>query len=186
MVGILSIPDEEAFGLDLTRVEKVYRLNNRNYEIVRKIHERNSIRGYSTVVQYPARLRSRKLKLVGGLSQLPEMMEYKLSYQTEERPSEGTLFSGFFGQFGIVDVVGYHICTSNESFDCTAHYFSNARFSGLGDDSADETRTPEIRHLHCLAMALEGLPLLDISDRETGIPMPAELLETIPHSMIGD
>ncbi|KAH9044502.1 hypothetical protein EDB85DRAFT_1884997 [Lactarius pseudohatsudake] len=135
MVGILSIPDEEAFGLDLTRVEKVYRLNNRNYEIVRKIHERNSIRGHSTVVyslkvritgtrNTPARLRSRKLKLVGGLSQLPEMM-------TEERPSEGTFFSGFFGQFGIVDVVGYHICTSNESFGCTAHYFSNARHYNL-------------------------------------------------------
>ncbi|KAH9049346.1 hypothetical protein EDB84DRAFT_1115076 [Lactarius hengduanensis] len=71
MVGILSIPDEEAFGLDLTRVEKVYRLNNRNYEIVRKIHGRNGIRGHSTVVyslkgtrNTPARLRSRKLKLV--------------------------------------------------------------------------------------------------------------------------
>ncbi|KAH9049345.1 hypothetical protein EDB84DRAFT_1556202 [Lactarius hengduanensis] len=34
-------------------------------------------------------------------------------------------------------------------------------------------------------MALEGLPLLDISDRETGIPTPAELMETILHSMIG-
>ncbi|KAH9178724.1 hypothetical protein EDB89DRAFT_972780 [Lactarius sanguifluus] len=67
MVGILSIQNEEAFGLDMTRVKyvihdqempgldmahvkDVYRLNGRNYEIVRKIHERNSIRGHSTVV----------------------------------------------------------------------------------------------------------------------------------------
>ena len=35
-------------------------------------------------------------------------------------------------------------------------------------------------------MGLEGLPLLDILDKEFGIPMPAELLETILHSMIGE
>ncbi len=35
-------------------------------------------------------------------------------------------------------------------------------------------------------MALEGLPLLYISDTETDIPMPAELMETILHSMISE
>jgi hypothetical protein len=50
IVGILSIRDEEAFGLDMTRVKDVYRLNDHNYEIVRTIHERNSVRSYSTVV----------------------------------------------------------------------------------------------------------------------------------------
>jgi hypothetical protein len=49
IVGILSIRDEEAFGLDMTRVKNMYRLNDRNYEIVRTIHERNHIR-YSTTV----------------------------------------------------------------------------------------------------------------------------------------
>ncbi|KAH8997298.1 hypothetical protein EDB92DRAFT_1409468 [Lactarius akahatsu] len=34
-------------------------------------------------------------------------------------------------------------------------------------------------------MALEGLPLLDMSDKEAGIPTPVELMETILHSMIG-
>ncbi|KAI9444821.1 hypothetical protein H4582DRAFT_853102 [Lactarius indigo] len=34
-------------------------------------------------------------------------------------------------------------------------------------------------------MGLEGLPLLDFSDTEAGIPTPAELMETILHSMIG-
>ena len=49
MVGILSIRDEEAFGLDVTRVENVFRLNDRNYEIVRTIHERNHIRHSAAV-----------------------------------------------------------------------------------------------------------------------------------------
>jgi hypothetical protein len=49
IVGIVSIRDEEAFGLDVTRVENVYRLNHRDYEIVRTIHERNHIR-YSAAV----------------------------------------------------------------------------------------------------------------------------------------
>ena len=35
MVGPLSIKDEEAFGLDMTRVKDVYRLNGLDYEIVR-------------------------------------------------------------------------------------------------------------------------------------------------------
>ena len=50
MVGIMSIPDEAAFGLDMTRVKEVYRLNNHNYDIVRTIQNRESIRGHSTVV----------------------------------------------------------------------------------------------------------------------------------------
>ena len=50
MVGVMSIQDEVAFGLDMTRVKDVYRLNDRNYEIVRTIHRRESIRAHSTVV----------------------------------------------------------------------------------------------------------------------------------------
>ncbi|KAH8997297.1 hypothetical protein EDB92DRAFT_1839011 [Lactarius akahatsu] len=123
MVGILSIQNEEAFGLDTTRVKyvihneeapgpdiarvkDVYRLTGCNYEIVRKIHERNSIRGHSTAVyslkvrnyhfdlytldlhvvrpaqttnDTPAGLQSRELERVGGAAHLPENLVYKLS-----------------------------------------------------------------------------------------------------------
>jgi hypothetical protein len=50
MVGILSIPDEEAFGLDMTRRGDVCRINDRDYDIVRPICVRNSVRGRATVV----------------------------------------------------------------------------------------------------------------------------------------
>ena len=50
MVGLLSIKDEEVFGLDMTYVKDVYRLNNCSYEIVRIIYVRESICGHSTVV----------------------------------------------------------------------------------------------------------------------------------------
>ena len=50
MIGILSIRNEAAIGLDKTRVKDVYHLNNCKYEIVRTIHERNSVCGHSTVV----------------------------------------------------------------------------------------------------------------------------------------
>ncbi|KAH9003956.1 hypothetical protein EDB86DRAFT_2777461, partial [Lactarius hatsudake] len=50
MVGILSIRDEAAFGLDMTRTENVYRLNGHNYEIVRTIRNRDSFCGHSTAV----------------------------------------------------------------------------------------------------------------------------------------
>ncbi|KAH9044430.1 hypothetical protein EDB85DRAFT_457573 [Lactarius pseudohatsudake] len=108
MVGILSIRDEAAFGLDMTCTENVYRLNGHNYEIVRTIQNRDSVRGHSTAVfglklettgarDTSALLQSRELTLIDGISQLPEKLVYKLSYQTEGRRSEGTLFSPFFG-----------------------------------------------------------------------------------------
>jgi hypothetical protein len=50
MVGMLSIPDEEAFGLDMTRIGNVFRINGRDYDIMRPICVRNSVRGRATVV----------------------------------------------------------------------------------------------------------------------------------------
>ena len=50
MGGLLSIEDEEAFGLDMTRVKDVYRLNDLDYEIVRTMQMRKSICGHVTVV----------------------------------------------------------------------------------------------------------------------------------------
>jgi hypothetical protein len=40
MVGLLSIKDEEAFGLDVTCTEDAYRLNGTDYKIMRTIHAR--------------------------------------------------------------------------------------------------------------------------------------------------
>ncbi|KAH9044433.1 hypothetical protein EDB85DRAFT_2105262 [Lactarius pseudohatsudake] len=194
MVGILSIRDEAGFGLDTTRVNDMYHLNGRYYAIVRTIQNRDSIRGRATAVY---RLKSqttdipdipewqsRELTLVDRVPRLPEEMVYKLSYQTDGRPSEGTLLSRFFGQFGIVDIIGYHVCTAEESFGSTAHHLLNAQFWKLVDDSPVEF--PEIKQLHCTAMSLEGLPLLDTSDKAAGIPTPAGLVEIILHSMIGE
>ena len=50
MVGILSIPDERAFGLDMTRLRDVFRINGRDYDIVRLICLHNGVRGRATAV----------------------------------------------------------------------------------------------------------------------------------------
>jgi hypothetical protein len=50
MVGMLSISDEEGFGLDMTRIGNVFRINERDYEIVRSISVRNSVCGRATAV----------------------------------------------------------------------------------------------------------------------------------------
>ncbi|KAF8272962.1 hypothetical protein EI94DRAFT_1717113 [Lactarius quietus] len=50
LVGLLSIKDEEAFGLDMTRVDNVYCLNCSDYKIERTIQMHKRIRGHSTVV----------------------------------------------------------------------------------------------------------------------------------------
>ena len=43
MVGILSVPDEEAFSLDTIHIGNVFCNNERDYDIVRPICMRNSV-----------------------------------------------------------------------------------------------------------------------------------------------
>jgi Fungal protein kinase len=50
IVGILSIKDEAAYGLDTTRFEKFFHINYRHFEVVRSLHSRGSLRGRSTNV----------------------------------------------------------------------------------------------------------------------------------------
>ena len=50
IVGILSIKDEAAYGLDTTRFQEFFHINNRYYEIVRPLHMRCTVRGRSTIV----------------------------------------------------------------------------------------------------------------------------------------
>jgi hypothetical protein len=50
IVGMLSFKDEAAYGLDPTRFQDIFCINNRHYELVRTIYVRGSLRGRSTVV----------------------------------------------------------------------------------------------------------------------------------------
>ena len=50
IVGILSIKDEAAYGLDPTRFQNMFRINNRLYELVRHLYVRESLRGRATIV----------------------------------------------------------------------------------------------------------------------------------------
>jgi len=109
-------------------------------------------------------------------------MVYELSYQTEGHTSEGQLFSASRGQFGIVDVIGFHICGQEERFGNTEYLIRNGSFWDLTQGGSG---TPEKKYLHCTAMSFECLPLLDPFDKEAGIPSPADLVETILHAMIG-
>ena len=105
-----------------------------------------------------------------------------MSYQIKGRPSEGTFFSGLYGHFGVVDTVGFHVCSLDDHFGSTEYHFSNAISLQLDENS--RFGIPEPRYIHCTAMALEGLPLLSFPD-VAGVPKPPELLETILHSIIG-
>lgn len=52
VVGILSFKNEAAYGLDTTRFQKFFRINNRYYETVRILYMRGSLRGRSTTVYH--------------------------------------------------------------------------------------------------------------------------------------
>jgi hypothetical protein len=50
IVGILSIEGEAGYGLDMTRSQDLFRINNRFYEHVRYLYFRDCLRGRATVV----------------------------------------------------------------------------------------------------------------------------------------
>jgi len=109
-------------------------------------------------------------------------MTYKVSYLVEGHAQEGPLFSKFVGQFGIADVVGYHICGLGKPHGSTWRLFRGAEFwSALGGDG----REPEERSRQCVAQSSGGRDLLDLRDKWGGIPSPCELLETLLHAIIG-
>jgi len=120
--------------------------------------------------------------LANGINSLPDQITYKVSYPVEGRSQEGPLFSKFVGQFGIADVVGYHICGPNEPHGSTRRLFRGAEFwSVLGGEGSE----PEERSQHCIAMSSRGRDLLDLREEQGGIPSPGELLEALLHAIIG-
>ena len=50
IVGMLSFKGEAAYGLDTTRSQKMFRINNRYYEVARLLYVRGTLRGRSTIV----------------------------------------------------------------------------------------------------------------------------------------
>lgn len=68
---------------------------------------------------------SRTLMLGRGTAALPDKITYKVSYPIEGFLQEGQLLSGFVGQFGIADIVGYHVCRPDEPHDDTQRLFSS-------------------------------------------------------------
>ena len=50
IVGILSLKEEAAHGLDTTRFQNMFRINNRYYQIIRLLYMRGTLGGRSTTV----------------------------------------------------------------------------------------------------------------------------------------
>jgi hypothetical protein len=133
-------------------------------------------------------MESRTLTLAQGISDLPDKLTYKLTYQIKGQSQEGPLLSEFNGYFGIADVIGYHVCGTEDPHGSTSRLFNNAEFwslfpqKGLFGGSPPE---PEDRGLQCIAFPAEGKAFLDV-DIEGGVPSPSELLESILHAIIGE
>jgi hypothetical protein len=213
IVGILSIKDEAAYGLDLTRFQDLFYINDRFYRSVHYLCVRGNLRGRSTIVHslegmymrilgaglhlfiaYPVvpniadhNMESRTLTLAQGISDLPDKLTYKLTYQVKGQSQEGLLLSEFNGYFGIADVIGYHDCGTEDPHGSTSRLSNSAEFWSLFPQnlSGGSPPEPEDRGLQCIAFSAEGKAFLDV-DIEGGVPSPSELLESILHAIIGE
>ena len=211
IVGILSIKDETAYGLDPTRFQNFFCINNRYYESVRFLHVRGTLRGSSTIVHSlegmfmrilsaalhlfiacPAinwvphpNMKSRTLTLAQGITDLPSTLTYKLTYQIKGHSREGPLLSQFNGQFGIADVIGYHECGTEDPHGSTSRLLNDAEFWRVFEQKDGRRHEPEERGLQCIALSGEGMALVDLHKTDGGKPSPSELLESILHAIIG-
>ena len=125
---------------------------------------------------------------LSGVNQLPDKIIYKQTYQIKGLSQEGPLFSKFYGQFGIADVIGYHDCGPEDPHGSTMRLTNDADFWNVfekRDLSGGEIPKPEERGLQCIALSGEGTSLVDRHNRNGGTPSPGELLESILHAIIG-
>jgi hypothetical protein len=121
-----------------------------------------------------------------GVTALPNKVVVKLTYPIKGHSQEGPLFSQFFGQFGIGDVLGFYNCSSEEPHGSTSLFSKNAQYWNILDNKEQEDHHgPEERGLQCLVLSAEGQSLIDLNNKVNGIPSPADLLETILHAIIG-
>ncbi|KAI0269007.1 hypothetical protein BGY98DRAFT_315765 [Russula aff. rugulosa BPL654] len=108
VVGMLSFKGEAAYGLDTTRTQDMFCINNRYYDIVRPLYMRGSPRGPSTVVHslsantnkpplLDLQLESRMLSLSKRVTQIPDRLAYKQTYPIKGHSQEGPLFSQLIG-----------------------------------------------------------------------------------------
>lgn len=157
MVGILSTQGEAAYGLDITRSQNEFFINNRHYRIVHHLYLRDDLRGRATAVygldgryscgfcislmyhctypttahtkgSLPLGLQSRMLSCSEGVTDLPDKIVYKLAYPIKGQSQEGPLFSRYFGQFGVFGVLGYHNCGPEESHGSMEPFFRSTVF----------------------------------------------------------
>ena len=210
IIGILSIQGEALYGLDVTRTDTgEFCIDNRFYQLDRYLYLRGSLRGRGTAVyslkgMHQCRsnhlfitfvacgdsipnLQSRPISYSEGVTALPNKVVVKLTYPIKGRSQEGPLFSAFFGQFGIGDILGFYNCSSEEPHGSTAPFSRNAWYWNILDNKEQEDHHgPEERGLQCLVLSAEGQSLIDLDENGNRIPSPADLLETILHAMIGE
>ena len=130
------------------------------------------------------------MTLSGGVDGLPDKIACKHIYQVEGHSQEGLLFSQFYGQFGIADVIGYHNCGPEEPHGSTRRLLNGAEFWNIFNQQylarfPGGRPQPEERGLQCIALSGDGKALLDLNDTNGGTPPPYELLESILHAIIG-
>ena len=125
--------------------------------------------------------------ILTGVASIPDSFIYKQTYQVKGRSEEGPLFSQFYGQFGIADVIGYYNCGTGDPHGSTTRFSNGARFWNVfGQEKIfdSEDKPPEQRQLQCIALSGEGKALVDVGGND-GISAPGELLESILHAIIG-
>jgi hypothetical protein len=78
------------------------------------------------------------LSLAKGITQIPDRLAYKQTYPIKGHSQGGPLFSELIGQFGVIDVIGYYICGTEEPHGSTGPFLVNAEIWDIFNDQVYE------------------------------------------------
>jgi hypothetical protein len=97
---------------------------------------------------------------LSGVDHLPDKLTYKQTFQIKGHSQEGPLFSQFYGQFGIADIIGYE-CGPEDPHGSTRRLLNDVEFCrvfGQQDLPKGRRHERERRGPQCIAISGEGRP----------------------------
>ena len=134
------------------------------------------------------RLESCILTLSSAADHIPDELTYKQSYPVEGKSQEGPLFAQLNSQFGITNVIGYHVYGTGDPHGSTKQLLNGAEYWTFFEQhglSKNRCHEPEKRGLQCIALSGEDKALVNLHNTDRDMPSLGKLLESILHAIIG-
>ena len=106
----------------------------------------------------------------------------------EGKSKEGPLFTQLNSQFGITNIISYHVCRTGDPHGSTKQLLNGAEYWTVFEQHGlfkNRCHEPKERGLQCIALSGKGKALVNLHNTDIDMPSSGKLLESILHAIIG-